>query len=743
MKEIYKIDGMSCSACSNSIERSLNRIKEIKTANVNLMTAELFVEYDGSDEIRSKIISSVTRLGFGITIKPEIKDENEEKDKGKTRLILSIIFLVFLMYISMGSMIGLPAPKIFTHHSPLSFALSQLVFLIPILILNRRYFINGFKNLFKGHPNMDTLIAIGSSSAVVYGLYVTAQIISAVMGNQSEMAHSLAMDLYFESAGTILTLISLGKFLESRSKKRTTDAIKKLYDLSPKTATVLRDGKEVVLSPEEIKVGDTVIVKAGEKIAADGTVISGSGSVDTSAITGESMPMDVSVNCGVTGGTILESGYIEIRVEKVLKDSTLFEIIRLIEAAGSNKSKSQRLADKISGVFVPTVISIALITFVVWILSSASLHNSISHAIAVLVISCPCALGLATPVAIMTATGRGAKSGILIKSPDALENMGKIGTVVLDKTGTVTLGKPKVYDVINLSNGADFESVAFSLEQKSDHPIAKTITEYFSGKSALQKDVAEFENIEGQGVCGKIDEKIYFAGNARMLKVHNLYDGEVKEKFDALAESGRTAIAVFCEGEVLGIISVADEIKESSAKAVLRLKEMGIKTVMLTGDNNQVAAAVAKEVGIDEFRAELLPQDKERIVREIKDQGSMVAMVGDGINDAPSLTSADVGIAIGAGTDIAIDSADIVLCKNDLQDVCNSVTLGRATLRNIKQNLFWAFFYNALGIPIAAGVFSGLGINLDPMFAAAAMSLSSIFVVTNALRLKVLKFKGE
>ncbi len=743
MKEVYKIEGMSCSACSSSIERSLNRIKEIDSANVNLMTAELFVEYDGSDEIRDKIISSVTRLGFGIAIKAEVKDEKEEKDKGKIRLILSIIFLVLLMYISMGSMVGLPAPKIFTHHSPLSFALSQLILLIPILILNRRYFTNGFKNLFKWHPNMDTLIAIGSSSAVVYGLYVTARIISAVMGGQSEMAHSLAMDLYFESAGTILTLISLGKFLESRSKKRTTDAIKKLYDLSPKTATVLRDGKEIVLSPEDLVVGDTVIVKAGEKIAADGIIINGSGSVDTSAITGESMPMDVSVNGSVTGGTILESGYIEIRVEKVLKDSTLFEIIRLIEAAGSNKSKSQRLADKISGVFVPTVISIAVITFIVWILVSASLHDSISHAIAVLVISCPCALGLATPVAIMTATGRGAKSGILIKSPDALENMSKISTVVLDKTGTVTLGKPKVYDVISLCDDAIFESVALSLEQKSDHPIAKTITEYFKDKSALQKDVAEFENIEGQGVCGKIDEKIYFAGNARMLKVHNLYNDEVKQKFDTLAESGRTAIAVFSENEVLGIISVADEIKESSADAVLRLREMGIKTVMLTGDNNQVASAVAKEVGIDDFRAELLPQDKERIVRELKEQGSRVAMVGDGINDAPSLTSADVGIAIGAGTDIAIDSADIVLCKNDLQDVCNSVTLGRATLRNIKENLFWAFFYNALGIPIAAGVFSGIGINLDPMFAAAAMSLSSIFVVTNALRLKAIKFKGE
>lgn len=743
MKEIYEIKGMTCSACSNSIERSLNRIDGIDSASVNLMTAELFVEYDGSDELRSRIISAVERLGFGISLKTEEKADLPVDNGAIRRLIWSIVFLALLMYISMGSMIGLPAPKVLTHHSPLTFAVSQLVLLIPILVINRRYFINGFRNLFKLHPNMDSLIAIGSGSAVVYGLYITARIISAVRTNNHTAAHELAMELYFESAGTILTLITLGKYLESRSKKRTTDAIRKLYDLSPKTATVIRNGKEVVVSPEDITVGDVVISKAGERIAADGVIINGAGSVDTSAITGESMPQDVTTDSRVTGGTVLQSGYIEVRAEKTLHDSTLYEIIRLIEAAGGNKSQSQRLADKISGVFVPTVISAAVITFIIWSLTGASLHDSVSHAIAVLVISCPCALGLATPVAIMTATGRGAQSGILIKSPDALENMGRINTVVLDKTGTITVGKPKVYDVITLCDDEKlFKSVAFSLEQKSDHPIARTITEYLR-KEAIGENVSEFENIAGRGICGTVNRSRYFAGNSSMLRDHGLLSNEVLQKFEELSENGRTPIAFFSEKKILGIISVADEIKESSADAIKRLHAYGVKTIMLTGDNAKSAAAVAAETGIDDFRAELLPQDKERIVRELEEAGEKVAMVGDGINDAPSLTSADVGIAIGAGTDIAIDSADIVLCKNDLGDVCNTVTLGRATLRNIKENLFWAFFYNVLGIPLAAGVFSSFGINLDPMFAAAAMSLSSIFVVTNALRLKRLKFKKE
>ena len=751
MKQKFDVTGMSCSACSAHVEKAVSRVPGVDQVQVNLLQNSMVVEYEDEATDAAAIIHAVEDAGYGASVKdahePAKKAENdlqkrtaEEAKKMKHRLGWSIVFLIVLMYISMGHMLGWPLPGILLgHENMMIFALTQLFLTLPIMYLNRKYYENGFKSLFHGAPNMDTLVAMGSTAAFVYSvsrLYVMGY----AMGHgETDIAHMAAMNLYFESAAMILTLVTIGKYMESRSKNRTSDAITKLVDLAPKTALVVRNGQETEIPADQVQVGETVIVKPGQGIPVDGVILEGTGTVDESAITGESIPVEKKVGDRVTGATVNRAGYFQMKADRIGEDTTLSQIIRLVEEAGGSKAPIAKLADKVSGIFVPVVITIAVITIIVWLLSGATFSFALASGIAVLVISCPCALGLATPTAIMVGTGRGAEQGILIKSGESLETAHLVDTVVLDKTGTITEGHPAVAAVRTAPGVTEAEllGLAASLEKASEHPLAEAIVRYAEEAEVEVSQATEFAAEAGQGVSGMVSGRKVLAGNQKMMDAQKVILDGMDAEAGKLSEEGRTVLYIAADQKLLGMIAVADPVKKTSAEAIREMEQMGLDVVMLTGDHETTARAIQKQLGISRVIAQVLPQDKEREVRRLQEEGHKVAMVGDGINDAPALARADVGIAIGAGTDVAIESADIVLMKSDLLDAVTAVQLSRAVIRNIKENLFWAFCYNAIGIPLAAGVFYPLlNWQLSPMFGSAAMSFSSVFVVCNALRLK-------
>lgn len=734
---------MTCSACSAHVEKSVKKLDGVKSVNVNLLQNNMHVDFDETAVSVDDIINAVVSGGYGASVagKEQEKKDNKidnEISNMKFRLIVSLACLVPLMYISMGHMWGWPFLSVFHGaENGITFALTQMLLTLPIMYVNRKYYITGFKTLFHGAPNMDSLIAIGSGAAFVYGIIAIYCIGYGLGHGDKEFAHSYMMNLYFESAAMILALITLGKFLESRAKGKTSQAIEKLIDLSPKTAVVIRDGKEITVGVDDVQIGEIVVVKAGQSVPLDGVIVEGNGAIDESAITGESIAVEKNVGDKVIGATINKSGYFKFKVEKVGEDTALSQIIHLVEEASASKAPIAKLADKVSGIFVPVVISIAVITIIVWLLLGKGISFALSMGISVLVISCPCALGLATPTAIMVGTGKGAQYGILTKSAESLETAHQVDTVVLDKTGTITEGKPSVTDIAPVGiSDKELLQIAASIEYLSEHPLAKAIVEKADGLEF--SDVADFEQIVGQGVKGNADGKKVLAGNYKMMRENNI---EVSED-EIFANDGKTSLYFAVDNKFVGIIAVADTIKETSRQAIEDMRNMGLDVIMLTGDNAVTANAIKNKLPLSSAVAEVLPSDKEEVVRKLQQSGHKVAMVGDGINDAPALTRADVGIAIGAGTDIAIESADIVLMKSNLQDVVTSIELSHSVIKNIKENLFWAFFYNALGIPIAAGVLYGIaGLKLNPMIAALAMSFSSVFVVSNALRLRFFKPK--
>lgn len=752
MEQKFNVTGMTCSACSAAVEKSVKKIEGISSVNVSLMTNSMTIAYD-SDVPEETVIEAVKKAGYGAQVHKKTGERRaavssvnpieEELKEMRYRVKVSFIFLIPLMYIAMGDMVGLPIPSwLLGTENAVSFAFIQMLLSLPIVYVNMKYYKVGFKALWLRAPNMDSLIAIGSSAAFLYGIYAIFRTGYGLGHGNMEIVHMYAHDLYFESGATILALITFGKYLEAKSKGKTSEAISKLMDLAPKTALIVKNGEEVEVPIEDVVIGDVIVVKPGKSVPVDGTIVEGSSSLDQSALTGESIPVEKTIGDKVIAATINKTGYFRFKAEKVGDDTTLAKIIQLVEDANATKAPIAKLADKISGIFVPTVIGISIVTFIVWMLLGYDFEFALSLAITVLVISCPCALGLATPVAIMVGTGKGAQHGILVKSAEALETMHSINTVVLDKTGTITEGKPVVTDI--LTNGEMTEEelihIAASIEKPSEHPLAEAVVEKAKEMGLTLKKVDNFNSVSGMGIAAFIEGKPYIAGNLALMNEESIELGQFQEESDRLASEGKTPLFFGDNKKVLGIIAVADVVKKNSKQAIELFKKMGIDVVMLTGDNKRTAEAIRRQLDIDKVIAEVLPQDKEREVRAIQDKGHKVAMIGDGINDAPALTRADVGVAIGAGTDIAIESADIVLIKNDLLDAVTAVQLSRSTIKNIKQNLFWAFFYNVLGIPLAAGVFYlSMGWKLSPMFAAAAMSLSSVFVVTNALRLKFFK----
>ena len=743
MKLKFNVTGMTCAACSARVEKVTGAVNGVEKAEVNLLAGTMVVEAD--ENAAGAIIAAVQNAGYGASLdgeKKEKKAQQPEQDLGlremKKRTIGSAVFLTILMYFTLGHMVGLPVPHWYHGtENALVAALLQFFLTLPAVYLNRAYYSRGFKSLWHRAPNMDSLIAVGSGAALVYGvaaLFLMADAMGA--GDWQTVAHYSA-NLYFESAAMILTLITLGKFLETRAKGKTGDAIRGLLDLSPKTATVIRDGIVNEIPVEEVRVGDTIVVRSGGRIPVDGTVTKGRGAVDQSALTGESVPVEKKVGDTVAAATINTEGYLELRAEKVGEDTSLAQIIHMVEEAGGSKAPIARLADKIAGVFVPVVMSIAAVTFAVWMLLGAGLEQSLNYAISVLVISCPCALGLATPVAIMVGTGRGAGLGVLFKNAESLENLHRIDTVVLDKTGTLTKGCPAVTDILpNGISEVKLLKLAAALEKQSEHPFAKAILA--KAQKLNIEDAADFQTIPGMGVSGVIGGVRYYGGNEKLMGAH----GIGVPHYEDLARQGKTPLYFAAEnGRFLGVIAAADVLKPDSAAAVEAMQKMHLDVVMLTGDNEEVAKAVASAAGISHVISDVLPGDKAGVVKKLQREGKHVLMVGDGINDAPALVNADVGMAIGAGTDVAIESADVVLMGGSLTQISDAVRLSRATIRNIRQNLFWAFFYNCLGIPVAAGVLAPLGISLSPMLGAAAMSCSSVFVVTNALRLR--NFRAE
>lgn len=746
MKE-YKVTGMTCAACERAVDRAVQKVDGVEKVDINLLSGRMRVEQDES--ATQSILQAVKNAGYdaeevGAQSSVEDTEDNhfaQEANRLKKRFIGSLIFMIPLMYVAMGHMIGAPLPSFLTgtQNHP-NFALLQFILTIPVLFLNRTYFIRGFRSLFKGSPNMDSLIAIGSSAAVLYGIYALFRMNYAMGVGDTETVHHLGMQLYFESAVMILTLITFGKFLEARAKSHTSDAIKKLMELAPEDAMVIRDGKEIRIPTSEIVTGDTLMIRPGERTPVDGVVMKGRSAVDLSAITGESIPVSIEEGDSIVSGAVNMQGSFTYEATKVGENTTLAQIIRLVEEANTQKAPIAKLADRISGVFVPIVIGISLASFLVWyFLLGADFAFALTIAISVLVISCPCALGLATPVAIMVGTGKGASMGVLVKSAESLEVLHDANVMILDKTGTITEGEPIVTDV-EVFEGEEipFLQMAASIEKASEHPLSKAILAYTDEKGVKAEEVDDFTSLPGLGISAIYQGEKIYAGNQRLLD--SIQDGQEKDLFHRYSIEGKTPMLFFTENKVLGLIAVADKIKKTSPQAIQMLGEMGIETMMLTGDNERTAQAIAKQAGVNQVIADVMPQDKENVVREAMDKGNIVAMVGDGINDAPALARADVGVAIGAGTDIAIESADIVLMKSDLQDLVTAVDLSRATIRNIKQNLFWAFFYNTLGIPIAAGIlYPHFGILMNPMIAAGAMSISSIFVVTNALRLNLFK----
>lgn len=752
-KEKFDVTGMTCSACSSRVEKCVSKLSGAEKVSVNLLTNSMQVEYDENVLQEGQIIDAVVKAGYGASVQGEgsVKKEAAKGSAGgssspveeqirnmKMRLIVSFVFLIPLMYVSMGHMAGLPLPAFLEGaENGVSFAFTQLLFCLPVIYVNRKYFIKGYQTLFHLAPNMDSLIAIGSTASLVYGIFAIYRMSYGLANGDMELVHRYYHDLYFESAAMILALITVGKYLETKSKGKTSEAITKLLDLAPKTATVERGGKELEIPAEQVQAGDIVIVRPGGSIPVDGFIVEGSTSVDEAAITGESIPVHKQINDTVIAATVNKTGFIRFKATRVGEDTTFSQIIRLVEEASSSKAPIAKTADKIAGIFVPTVMGISLVTAIAWLIAGASFEFALSCAICVLVISCPCALGLATPVAIMVGTGKGAENGILIKSGEALETAHNIKSVVLDKTGTLTQGKPVVTDVETALSENAFLKIAAGLERGSEHPLAEAILEYAKAKGIEGEKTEEFLSVPGQGVKGKINDRWYFAGNSRMMKEQGIALGAYEKRLEALADEGKTPMIFAEENRIIGILSVADVVKPTSRQAVKQMKELGIEVVMLTGDNKRTAEAIRKKLDIDTVIAEVMPQDKEREIARLQEQGKTVAMIGDGVNDAPALARADVGMAIGAGTDVAIESADVVLMKNDLLDAVTAIRLSKAVIRNIKQNLFWAFFYNALGIPVAAGVFyTAFGWKLNPMLGAAAMSMSSIFVVTNALRLK-------
>jgi heavy metal translocating P-type ATPase len=741
MKMKFEVTGMTCAACSARVEKVTRAVSGVADAQVNLMGGTMTVEA-ADPGVQAAIVKAVTDAGYGARLAGEkAPAPNNNDTKGKlVRLIASGAFLLVLMYFTMGYMVGLPVPGWYhgTENAMVA-ALLQLCLTLPVIVLNMGYFTRGIKALCHRSPNMDTLIAVGSGAALIYGLAALFRMAYAMGHGDWQTVQFYSENLYFESSAMILTLISLGKFLESRAKGKTGDAIRALMDLRPETATVLRDGEEVTVSAEEVRVGDVIIVRSGSRIPVDGVVLEGRGAVDQSALTGESVPVDVEVGSHVAAATILSEGYLKFRAEKVGKDTTLQQVIHMVEEAGGSKAPIARLADKIAGVFVPVVMGIALVTFLVWMLADYGLEFSLTCAISVLVISCPCALGLATPVAIMVGTGKGASMGVLFKNGAALEQLHSVDTVVLDKTGTLTTGKPQVTDILPGQMGADeLLALAASLEAFSEHPFAKAICEKYSG--AL-RPAENFETLPGRGIAAAVDGIRYFGGNRRLMQEQNI---EVPE-YPQLASQGKTPLYfATADGTYLGAIAAADVLKPDSVTAVEGMRKQKLHVVMLTGDNAKTAASIGKSAGIDEIISDVLPADKANAVKNLQDKGRKVLMVGDGINDAPALATAHVGMAIGAGTDIAMESADVVLMSGSLSGVANAIRLSKATIRNIRQNLFWAFFYNCLGIPVAAGaLLIPFGIQLSPMIGAAAMSMSSVFVVTNALRLRRFRTSQE
>ncbi len=756
MQERYHVTGMTCAACSSRVQKSVSALPGVQDCNVNLLKNSMLVTYDTAAVNSGQIIGAVEAAGYGASLQeaktksagPMVSPVNEAKKEYaamKRRVIWSFVFTIPLFYISMGHMMGWPLPGFFlgTENSML-YALTLFLLVLPVAVINAKYYRTGFKTLFHGSPNMDSLIALGSGASLAYGVYALYKIAFGLGHGDLAMVDQFTHDLYFEGAGTILTLITLGKFFEARAKGKTSDAINKLLNLAPKTATVIRNGVESVIPAEAVEKGDMLIVKAGESIPVDGVLLEGTASVDESAITGESIPVDKQSGDKVIGATINKSGYFKMQATKVGDETALAQIIRLVDDATSSKAPIAKLADKVAGVFVPIVIGIALIAAIAWLICGATFEFALTIAVSVLVVSCPCALGLATPTAIMVGTGRGAANGILIKSAEALETAHRVQTVVMDKTGTITQGQPVVTDLA-CQNGiteTQLLQMAASLEKLSEHPLASAIVEEAQKRDIPFLPVDGFEQIPGQGIKGTIGDVECLAGNHKMMDAFSVQDTIVNALQDHMAAEGKTPLFFAAGGSLIGMIAVADVVKPTSKEAIAKLKHMGIEVVMLTGDHQKTAEAICKQVGVDRVIAEVLPQDKEREIRNIQKSGKKVAMVGDGINDAPALARADVGIAIGAGTDVAMESADIVLMKNDLLDVAGAIELSKATIRNIKENLFWAFFYNIIGIPIAAGCFyAAFQLKMSPMVAALAMSFSSVFVVTNALRLRFFKLK--
>lgn len=780
-KNKFNIQGMTCSSCQAHVQKAVENLNGIKNVNVNLLSNSMIVEYDEKTLNDKKIIEAVKNEGYGATLainsqKDKIQNDNENTlNSMKKRLIISICFWIPLMYVAMYHMFydlfGIPVPKLINDlfHGPenaITFGFTQILLLIPIIYVNRNYFIIGFKRLFKLSPNMDSLIAIGSFSAIIYGIYAIYMIGFGLGHNNLELVSRFSNDLYFESAGTILTLITVGKYLETKSKGKTSEAINKLINLAPKTAIVLKNEKEIEVEVKDIKKEDIIIIKPGYSIPVDGIIIEGESSIDESTITGESIPTQKSINDKVISGTINKNGYFKMKATEVGDDTTLAQIIKLVEEAANSKAPISRLADKVSGVFVPIVITIALLATIFWLINGQSFEFALSIGIAVLVISCPCALGLATPVAIMVGTGKGAELGILIKSAESLELLHKVDTVVLDKTGTITQGKPKVIDIITnqdlinevmsqknkvkvvLNKNNDLTSknnllkIAGSLEKNSEHPLAEAIIEKTRENNLNLYEVKDFEAISGRGVRGKIDNIEYFGGNLAFMQENNVKLEDVLLKSEELSKQGKTLLYFAKENRLLGIIAVADTIKPTSKIAINKLKKKNLEVIMITGDNKNVAESIGKNLEIDKVISEVMPQDKESEVTKLQASGKRVAFVGDGINDSPALVRSDVGIAISSGTDIAVESADIVLINDDLLSVVSAISLSKKVINNIKMSLFWAFFYNIIGIPVAAGLFYlSFNLKLNPMIGAAAMSLSSVCVVLNALRLK--KFKPE
>lgn len=753
----YQVTGMTCSACSTAVEKAVKKLNGVKTVAVNLLAKSMTVEFDEELLTESEIIASITKIGYGVitNTKTEKGFESEwskrkslaltEKNSLKNRLIASICLLIPLMYISMSHMFSMPLPNFLVgKENAVTYALTQFLLSVIILLINNKFFVKGFKSLIKKSPNMDTLVALGSSASMLYGIFALFMMSYGLGNGKIELVERYLKNLYFESGAMIVTLVTVGKFLESVSKNKTSSSLDKLIKLTPKTATILVDGVEKTVLAENLSKGDIIIVKSGETVPADGVIIEGNGYLNQANVTGESLPVEKVVGDRVICATVCENGYFKFRAEKVGEDTSLAQIIRLVDEVGSSKAPIARIADKVSGIFVPVVMAISFLTLIIWLLCTGNVDLSLNMAISVLVISCPCALGLATPVAIMVGTGKSAENGILVKSSEALENLHSVNVVVTDKTGTLTVGKPSVTDVIALATTkTELISLAYSLEKGSEHPLAKAVVKYANELKAEEKQVTEFKAIFGKGVQGEINGVTYRIGNEKFISSYVEISSAVIKKLQTLSIDGKTPFIVATD-KVIGIIAVADKLRETSLSAIESLKKQGVQVVMATGDNPVTAKAVQKQLGIDRVYAEVLPEGKIEIIKSLQSEGLKVAMLGDGVNDAVSLTGADVGIAVGEGSDIAVDCADVVLMSNDIRGVDTAIKLSKKVVKNIKTNLFWAFFYNALGIPLAAGVlYPFLGIALSPMIGSLAMSLSSVCVVTNALRLRLFKAENK